>query len=139
MSINIPRKFQEHWKQGRLLNRASNITNFLASLRCHGDCDWNKTQIIINFDHYIIQLWQPLPHIFTHADVLNAQTWEVSPPKNPVEPPLRYTTFIVVARFLISKFLPESKHKLRSKFVTVENSRWHSLCSDFRSITSFYS
>ena len=27
-SINIPCKFQEHWKQGRLLNRASNITNF---------------------------------------------------------------------------------------------------------------
>ena len=27
-SINIPYKFQEHWKQGRLLNRASNITNF---------------------------------------------------------------------------------------------------------------
>ena len=27
-SINIPCKFQEHWKQGRLLNRASNMTNF---------------------------------------------------------------------------------------------------------------
>ena len=27
-SINIPCKFEEHWKQGRLLNRASNITNF---------------------------------------------------------------------------------------------------------------
>ena len=26
-SINIPSKFQEHWKQGRLLNRASNIIN----------------------------------------------------------------------------------------------------------------
>ena len=25
---NIRCKFQEHWKQGRLLNRASNITNF---------------------------------------------------------------------------------------------------------------
>ena len=26
--INTPCKFQEHWKQRRLLNRASNITNF---------------------------------------------------------------------------------------------------------------
>ena len=25
--------------------------------------------------------------IFTHADVVNAQSWEVSTPKNPVEPP----------------------------------------------------
>ena len=31
LSINIPCKFQEHWKQRRLLNRASNITN--CSLR----------------------------------------------------------------------------------------------------------
>ena len=53
----------------------------MASLRCHGDSDCNKTQIIRHFDHYIIQLWQPLPHIFTHADVVNTQTWEVSPPK----------------------------------------------------------
>ena len=28
LSINIPCKFQEHWKQRRFLNRASNITNF---------------------------------------------------------------------------------------------------------------
>ena len=28
MSINIPCKFQEHSKQGKLLNRTSNITNF---------------------------------------------------------------------------------------------------------------
>ena len=27
-SINIPCKFKEHWKQRRLSNRASNITNF---------------------------------------------------------------------------------------------------------------
>ena len=72
----------------------------MASLRCHGDSDWNKTQIIINFHHCIIQLWQPLPHIFTHADEVNAQTWEVSTQKNPVEPPLRYTTFTVVCKVL---------------------------------------
>ena len=29
----------------------------MASLRCHGDSDCNKTQIIRNFHLYIIQLW----------------------------------------------------------------------------------
>ena len=28
-------------------------------------------------------------HIFTHGDVVNAQTWEVYSPKNPVEPPFQ--------------------------------------------------
>ena len=28
LSVNIPCKFQKKWKQGRLLNRASNMTNF---------------------------------------------------------------------------------------------------------------
>ena len=31
--------------------------NVMASLRCHGDSDCNKTQIIRNFHLYIIQLW----------------------------------------------------------------------------------
>ena len=30
--------------------------NVMASLRCHGDSDSNKTQIIRNFHLYIIQL-----------------------------------------------------------------------------------
>ena len=34
----------------------ANIT-IMASLRCHGDSDCNKTQIIRNFHLYIIQLW----------------------------------------------------------------------------------
>ena len=51
----------------------------MASLRCHGDSDCNKTQIIRIFHLYIIQLWKPFFHIFTHGDVINAQTWEVSP------------------------------------------------------------
>ena len=29
-------------------------------------------------------------HITTHADVVNAQTWEVSTQKNPVEPPYKW-------------------------------------------------
>ena len=53
----------------------------MASLRCHGDSDCNKIQIIRNFHLYIIQLWKLFFHIFTHGDVINAQTWEVSPPK----------------------------------------------------------
>ena len=59
----------------------------MASLRCYGDSDCNKTQIIRNFHLYIIQLWLSFSHIFTHGDVVNAQTLEVSPQKNPVEPP----------------------------------------------------
>ena len=33
------------------------IKNVMASLRCYGDSDYNKTQIIRNFHLYIIQLW----------------------------------------------------------------------------------
>ena len=50
----------------------------MASLRCHGDSDCNKTQIRGIFHLYIIQLWKPFFHIFTHGDVVNAQTWGVS-------------------------------------------------------------
>ena len=53
----------------------------MASLRCHGDSDCNKTPFIRNVYLYIIPLWQPFFHIFNHADVVNAQTWEVSTPK----------------------------------------------------------
>ena len=59
----------------------------MASLRCHGDSDCNKTQTIRNFHLYIKQLWKPFFDIFTHGDVVNTQTLEVSPQKNPVEPP----------------------------------------------------
>ena len=52
----------------------------MASLRCHGDSDCYKTQIIRNFHLYIIQLWSCFFHIFTLGDVINAQTWEVPPP-----------------------------------------------------------
>ena len=51
----------------------------MASLRCHGDSDCDKTQIIRNFLLFIIQLCQLFPHIFTHVDVVNAQTCAVSP------------------------------------------------------------
>ena len=32
-------------------------------------------------------MWKPFFHIFTLGDVINAQTWELSPQKIPVEPP----------------------------------------------------
>ena len=44
----------------------------MASLRCHSDSDCNKTQIKRIFHLYIIQLWKPFIHIFTHGDVINA-------------------------------------------------------------------
>ena len=59
----------------------------MASLRCHGDSDCDKTQIIRNFHLYMIQLRKPFFHIFTHGDVINAQISEVFPLKNPVKPP----------------------------------------------------
>ena len=61
--------------------------NVMASLRCHGDSDCDKTPIIRNFHLYMIQLRKPFFHIFTHGGVINAQISEVSPLKNPVEPP----------------------------------------------------
>ena len=53
----------------------------MALLRCHGNSDCNKTQIKRNFHLYVIQLWKPFFHIFIHGDLINAQTWEVSPKK----------------------------------------------------------
>ena len=59
----------------------------MVSVRCHGDSDRKKTHIVRNFHLYATQLWKPFFHIFTHGGVINAQTWEVSPQKYPVEPP----------------------------------------------------
>ena len=47
----------------------------MASLRCHGDSDCSKTQIIRYFRLYIIQLWEPFSHIFNYGDIVNSQTW----------------------------------------------------------------
>ena len=71
----------------------------MASLRCHGDSDCNETQIIRNFHLYIIQLWKPFLHIFTHGDVVDGQTWKVSPQKNPVEPPYPEVKKVVCEAF----------------------------------------
>ena len=58
----------------------------MASLRCYGDSDCKKTQIIRKFHLYntaVVTFF----HISTHADKVDLQTWEVSLLKNPVEPP----------------------------------------------------
>ena len=39
------------------------LKNVKASLRCHGDSDCNKTQIVKNFHLYIIQLGELFTHI----------------------------------------------------------------------------
>ena len=62
-------------------NTKIKIKNVMASLRCHDDYDYNKTQIMRNFHPYIIQLWKPFFHIFFHGDVIIAQAWEVSAQK----------------------------------------------------------
>ena len=61
----------------------------MASLRCHGDSDCNKTQIKRNLHLYIIQLRQLFFHIFTHADVVKAQTLGGIPPKKSSRATLR--------------------------------------------------
>ena len=53
----------------------------MASLRCHGDSDCNKTQIRRNFHLYIKQLWKPFFDIFTHGDVVKYSNFGGIPPK----------------------------------------------------------
>ena len=52
----------------------------MASLRCYGDSDHKNFPSLYNT---AVVTFFPFPH----ADVVNAQTWEVSPLKYPVEPP----------------------------------------------------
>ena len=93
----------------------------MASLRCRGDSDCNKTQIIRNFHLYIIHLWKPFFHIFTHGDVVNAQTWEVSPPKKIQSSHLKYTANV---RFKLITFKIENE-----QIKTAQNYSYHTLLS----------
>ena len=54
----------------------------MALLRCHDDCECNK-EIFILYSTVVLTFYD----IFTHADVVNAQTWEVPRLETPVEPP----------------------------------------------------
>ena len=45
----------------------------MALLRFHCDSDCNKIQIIRNFHLYVIHLWEPFFHIFTHE--LKIRRW----------------------------------------------------------------
>ena len=86
----------------------------MASLRCHGDSDCNKTQIIRNFHLYIIQLWKPFFHIFTHGDVINAQPWEVSPPKKSSRATLN-NVFLILQHSLVFNIF----HTLKRNFASL--------------------
>ena len=67
------------------------VKKVTTSLRCHGNCDVNKTQIITNFHLNTKQVWLPFPDIF--FNVVNVQTSELSCLKNPVEPSSRESAF----------------------------------------------
>ena len=67
-SINIPYKFQEHWKQGRLLNRASNITNFSPRFFVYKWASSLFTGIVYKFQI-------PSSHLKTSAYLLLALSW----------------------------------------------------------------
>ena len=77
----------------------------MALLRCHGDSNCNKTQIIRNFHLYMKHLWKPFFLIFTHGDVANVQTWEVSPQKI-------QSSHLKVLYFFQRKFIDEHQTKL---------------------------
>ena len=66
----------------------------MASLRSHGDSDCKRTPIIRHFHLYIIQF-------FTHGDVVNAQTWEVSPPKKSSRATLSVSCVFTMAVFIL--------------------------------------
>ena len=87
----------------------------MASLRCHGDSDYNKTQIIRNFHLYIIQLWKTFSHIPTHADVVDAQTGEVSTPQKSSRATLNWrgiqVCFFMLPGYLRSEW-PDGRPKL---------------------------
>ena len=92
----------------------------MASLRCHGNLDSNKTQIIRNFHLYVTHLLQPFSHIFTHAEVVNAQPWEVSPPKKSSRATLLLNNYanITICRLSVrSEVVPPSR--------TILQSYWH--------------
>ena len=44
------------------------------------------TLIVTNFHLYLIQLWWSFFHIFVNGNVVNAQTWQMSPPPEKPHP-----------------------------------------------------
>ena len=44
------------------------------------------TLIVTNFHLYLIQLWWSFFHIVVNGNVVNAQTWQMSPPPPPEKP-----------------------------------------------------
>ena len=63
LSINISCKFHEHWKQGRLLNRTSHMTNFSPSFSVYKWASTLFTGIVFKFH---MQHHHMFHHMFHH-------------------------------------------------------------------------
>ena len=70
--IRIPCKFQEHWKQGRLLNRDSNITNFPPRFCVYKWAYSLFTAIGILYTRF----WLYLSNLFFHESCPKLRFWK---------------------------------------------------------------
>ena len=82
------------------------------SFRFHDNSDVIVTSIITNFHLYLIQLWCSFLQIFVDGDVVNAQTWEILPLKNPIEPPYGLDTFVQTKGGTHKNYPVQLKHQV---------------------------
>ena len=82
------------------------------SFRFHDNSDVIVTLIITNFHLYLIQLWCSFLQIFVDGDVVNAQTWEILPLKNPIEPPYGLDTFVQTKGGTHKNYPVQLKHQV---------------------------
>ena len=90
---------------------SSDLEN-LKSFRFHDNSDVIVTSIITNFHLYLIQLWCSFLQIFVDGDVVNAQTWEILPLKNPMEPPYGLDTFVQTKGGTHKNYPVQLKHQV---------------------------
>ena len=65
----------------KINEKRNGVITLLWRLRLRENSDHKKVSFLYNTA--VVTFF----HISTHADVVDVQTWEVSPLKNPVEPP----------------------------------------------------
>ena len=82
------------------------------SFRFHDNSDVIVTSIITNFHLYLIQLWCSFLQIFVDGDVVNAQTWEILPLKNPIEPLYGLDTFLQTKGGTHKNYPVQLKHQV---------------------------
>ena len=92
------------------LKKKKSIKRF--SFRFHDNSDVIVTSIITNFHLYLLQLWCSFLQIFVDGDVVNAQTWEILPLKNPIEPPYGLDTFVQTKGGTHKTYLIQLKHQV---------------------------